>query len=148
MFHRGSLGIAPAAAFAAWLACGLPETALAVSDAPDAAAAALIVLPGARDVHRSTRESARGIRYRLQADFPAAGPILDLAKRLERRGWIRLGENPRNGGTPTLPGWTTFVDPSAATMPFQTWTAANASSAAEQHTNSMLMMKWPAGNSL
>jgi len=115
MFHRGSLGIAPAAAFAAWLACGLPETALAVSDAPDAAAAALIVLPGARDVHRSTRESARGIRYRLQADFPAAGPILDLAKRLERRGWIRLGENPRNGGTPTLPGWTSFVDPSAAT---------------------------------
>jgi hypothetical protein len=116
MFRHGSLGIAPAAAFAAWLACALPEAAPAAAvDAPDAAAAALIVLPGARDVHRSSREGARGIRYRLEAEFPAAGPILDLAKRLERRGWIRIGETARNGGTLSLSGWTSFADPSAAT---------------------------------
>ena len=81
----------------------------------DPAAAALIVLPGARDVHRSSRDGARGIRYRLDAGFPASAPIVDVVKRLQRRGWIPLGED-RTGWTATslLRGWTSFVDASGA----------------------------------
>src|SRR6185369_10445158 len=120
MFRHGSLGIAPAAALAAWLGCGLPARAVhgaVVGDAPEPAAAALIVLPGARDVHRSSRDGARGIRYRIEAEFPAAGPIVDVVKRLQRRGWFPLREDPANAwrATSLLRGWTSFVDASGTT---------------------------------
>jgi hypothetical protein len=117
MFRRGSLEIAPAAALAAWLVSALPAAATAPRDAPEPAAAALIVLPGARDVHRSSRDGARGVSYRLDAEFPAAGPIVDVVKRLQRRGWIPLGEDARNpwAATSLVKGWTSFMDASAAT---------------------------------
>lgn len=122
MFRQGSLGIAPAAALAAWVACALPARATAKGDAPEPAAAALIVLPGARDVHRSSREGALGVSYRLEADFPAAGPIVDVVKRLRRRGWIPLIEDPRNAwmATSMSRGWTSFVDASDA-APIRTY---------------------------
>jgi len=120
MFRQGLLGIAPAAAFAAWLSCGIPEAAKALGSAPAAptapaaSEAALIVLPGACGVHRSSRADAQLVRYHLEAEFPAAGPIADVANRLRRRGWIPLGEDARNAWTaPSLGGWTSFVDPSA-----------------------------------
>ena len=110
--------LASATTLAAWLACGGPEPATALGDAGDGAAAtALILLPGARDVHRSSRQGARGVSYRIEAEFPAAGPIVDVVKRLKRRGWIPLGEDPRNAWTATslLRGWTSFVDASGTT---------------------------------
>lgn len=117
MFRQASLGIAPAAALAAWLSCGLPHPAMALGDAPDGSASALIVLPGAHDVHRSSRQDARGISYRIDAEFPAAGPIVDIVKRLKQRGWIVLGDNPQNSlaATSLLRGWTSFVDLSRTT---------------------------------
>ena len=109
--------LASAATLAAWLACGGPGPATALGDSGDAAAAALIVLPGARDLHRSSRQAARSIRYRIEAEFPAAGPIVDIVKRLKQRGWIPLGEDPLNAlaATSLLRGWTSFVDASGTT---------------------------------
>jgi hypothetical protein len=125
MFRPGSLGIATAAAFAAWLGCALSEPSMlaaAPAAARDRGSAALIVLPGARDVRRSSQNGARGLRYRLDAEFPAAGTIGDIAKRLERRGWFPMREDPRNAwaATSLLRGWTTFVDASG-TMPTRTY---------------------------
>ena len=122
MFRQGSLVLASATTLAAWLACGGPEPSTALGDSGDAAAATLIVLPGARDVHRSSREGARGVSYRIEVEFPAAAPIVDVVKRLQRRGWIPLGEDPRNAWATTslLRGWTSFVDASGAT-PIRTY---------------------------
>jgi hypothetical protein len=120
MIRPGSLGIATAAAFAACLGCALLEPAMQAAvpaAAHDPAAGALIVLPGARDVRRSSRNGARGVNYRLDVEFPAAGAIGDIVKRLERRGWFPLREDPRNSwaATSLLRGWTTFVDASGTT---------------------------------
>jgi len=117
MFRQGSLVLASATTLAAWMACGGLGQATALDDSGDAAAAALIVLPGARDLHRSSRQGARSIRYRIEAEFPAAGPIVDVVKRLKRRGWIPLGEDPLNAlaATSLLRGWTSFVDASGTT---------------------------------
>jgi hypothetical protein len=110
MFRHRSLGIAPAAALAVWVGCGLPRPAMALAAAPESSNSALIVLPRASAVQRSSREGARLVRYRLEAEFPAAGPILDVVQRLQRRGWIPLGET-----TAVLRGWTSYVDVSGTT---------------------------------
>jgi hypothetical protein len=120
MSRQGSVALASAMAIAAGLVCAAPRPALA--DPGDPASGALIVLPGARDVHRSSRDGALGVRYRMTAEFPAAGPIVDVVKRLQRRGWIPLIAEPRSGwmASSLVRGWTSFVDASGA-KPIRTY---------------------------
>lgn len=106
--------LASATTVAAWLACA-PDPAAALGNSQDAASAALIVLPGARDVHHRSQEGGRGVTYSLEAEFPAAAPILAVGKRLQRLGWFPLKEDPLNPWTRTARSWTSFVDASGPT---------------------------------
>ncbi len=96
------------AVLAALLGCGRDAAARPPSGLDDA----LIVLPDAENVRRQTHGDARSASYELNAPFPAAGPILEIVKRLEKLGWTPLKEDSLNPGTPTsmVRGWTSFVD--------------------------------------
>jgi hypothetical protein len=81
-------------------------------DAPDARRErrSLIVLPGARDVTARPREGGAGSATACSVDVPGGradpGPV---AKRLERRGWIRARRKPAQTAGRRAPGWTSFV---------------------------------------
>lgn len=105
-----------AAVLAAWPGCGRTETASLAQSAAAAADATpeLIVVAGAKNVMRASRSGVGSLEYELDAEFPAAAPILDVVKRLQALGWTALKEDPINPGIPTsmVRSWTSYVDAS------------------------------------
>ena len=99
-----------AAALAVLLSCAR----FARATLPDELGSALIVLPGAKNVQTRSAEGGSGTSYDLDVPFPAAAPILEIVKRLEKLGWTALKEDSFNPGIPTsmVRGWTSFIDAS------------------------------------
>ena len=96
--------------------CALAAVASAQPATPAAATPgdAVVVLPGARNVQRSSQPDGADAAYELDAEFPAAKPILEIVNRLAKLGWQPLKEDPMNPGLSTsmVSGWTSFFDSS------------------------------------
>jgi hypothetical protein len=102
----------------AWvLAAVFVRPGAAQSGSPHNLSEALIVLPGASDVQRSSRKGASAVSYEMEVSFPAEGPILEIVTRVARLGWTPLKEDSFNPGISTsmVRSWTSFIDASEAT---------------------------------
>jgi hypothetical protein len=73
---------------------------------------ALIVLPGAADVHCGPFEGSVQVTYHLAVPYPAKSTLADLQAKLRTLGWLPLAEDFLNPGLPSsmLRGWYAFLD--------------------------------------
>jgi hypothetical protein len=91
---------------------GLSAATLAACSHQTGQPVALIVLPGAKDVHYGSLAGTKQVRYQLNVEYPAKATLTELSKRLAKQGWEPLKNDFLSPSQPSshVKGWWYFID--------------------------------------